>query len=282
MVFDKFPPNRLFIRGGSLVCALFKIFHQEDHKSRDIDLIALMSESEVQALYPACELKGPPGSKTLTLHFDNDLKIDISLFHMLPGEDYLTALTRYSKKLDFRVNAIFARLLPGDQAILDENVIDPLGGVEDIKNRLLEFVDPDQSANIFMSEPLRYSRAVRMVNHYNMHYSDSLRIQVANSKKLIAGYLLKQRDLGRITNNKLCDEFYAFAYYFRDITRLYKLLADYGLYYILTAARDNLLWARQVAAAPVEQCSQHGLFAGRVEAVGGGLLEKRLVSSLNR
>ena len=87
-----------------------------------------------------------------------------------------------SMRRDVTMNAMAIKLLPGEQSAGGLNpldIIDPHGGLEDIKNKKLRLVDKE----LFLEDPLRFYRVMQFVARFEMTPDDELN-QVCKTMEL--------------------------------------------------------------------------------------------------
>lgn len=124
------------------------------------------------------------GVARVILSNEDNKKIVID-FCKMKGKDIYEDLS----KRDFTINAIAVKVEDGE--IDFDSVIDPYGGIEDIKKGVINIVD----ANVFEQDPIRMLRAVRFMTELNFDISDkTLKIIKKNS------YRIKDASGERISN----------------------------------------------------------------------------------
>lgn len=94
---------------------------------------------------------------------DNMEKPDIYI-HKIEGKD----IYEYLSKKDFTINALAVKIQNGK--IDFNNVIDPYGGLEDIKNKIIREINE----NIFDKDPMGMLRVVRLMAQLNFDISDKI------------------------------------------------------------------------------------------------------------
>lgn len=99
----------------------------------------------------------------VTVNNENNKKTIIN-FYNIKGKDIYEDLS----KRDFTINSLAVKIEKGK---IDFNyVIDPYGGIEDLKNRVIREVDE----KVFIEDPVRMLRAVRFMSQLGFDISDEM------------------------------------------------------------------------------------------------------------
>src|SRR5690606_29314881 len=98
---------------------------------------------------------------------------------------------------DFTINAIAQRLPPGDAEMgADAGLVDPFGGVRDIRARLLRHVGP-----AFVEDPLRVLRAARFMARFA-----PLGFRVAGETMALMRQMVAGGELAELTPERVWQE----------------------------------------------------------------------------
>lgn len=145
--------------------------------SDDIDIAAALSTDEIKKAASACNFKVVAEYKrtgTVVL-FDGERKYEYTRFrtdrydgggkHTPDNTDFTDDITLDAKRRDFKCNAVYYDIKKGE-------IVDPLGGVKDIKNKILDtVVEPEK---VFMSDGLRLMRLCRFAAELNFTPTDGV------------------------------------------------------------------------------------------------------------
>lgn len=133
-----------YLVGG---CVRDFLLNKESH---DFDLTTSCNINHLRTIFRKDFIINRNGIKhnTLTIHFD-DMNIEITSFRHIENEEN----TLYSDAIhrDFTINSIY----------FDEKIIDPVNGIEDLKNKIIRSVNPKLA---FQEDPLRILRALRFAS----------------------------------------------------------------------------------------------------------------------
>ncbi len=132
------------------------------------------------------------------------------------------------KQRDFTINAMAI-----DLDNLSE-VIDPLGGQDDLTNANLRLCNP----NSLLSDPLRVLRAVRMIRRFGLGINSEITEQLRVATK----------ELNRISGERIRDELLK-CLALPDLSVTYNLLGQFGIFFQLLY-RVNILGVSPKTAAP--------------------------------
>ena len=254
-------PSPLYVVGGYVRNYLIS-----GTSSDDIDIAANMSTVEIKKAADVCGFKVVAEYKhtgTAVL-FDGERKYEYTRFrtdkydgggkHTPENTDFTDDITLDAKRRDFKCNAVYYDIKKGE-------IVDPLGGVEDIKNKILDtVVDPE---GVFCSDGLRLMRLCRFAAELNFTPTDGVlkgakeyaenirdiapeRIYDELKKILVADKKYPFSDTkGHYTGVKILDEIGVFDILFPEIAagRGMNQRADYHNYDVLEHTFRTLLYA---------------------------------------
>lgn len=145
--------------------------------SDDIDIAAIMSTAEIKKAASGCGFKIVAEYKRTgtAVIFDGERKYEYTRFrtdrydgsgkHTPETTDFTDDITLDAKRRDFKCNAVYYDIKKGE-------IVDPLGGVKDIKNKILDtVVEPEK---VFMSDGLRLMRLCRFAAELNFTPTDGV------------------------------------------------------------------------------------------------------------
>ena len=234
--------------------------------SDDIDIAASVSTEEIVKAANACGFKVVAEYKrtgTVVL-FDGERKYEYTRFrtdkydgggkHTPKSADFTDDIIIDAKRRDFKCNAVYYDIKKGE-------IVDPLGGVKDIKNKILDtVVEPE---GVFCSDGLRLMRLCRFAAELNFTPTDGVlkgakeyaenicdiapeRIYDELKKILVADKKYPFSDpKGHYTGVKILDEIGVFDILFPEISagRGMNQRADYHNYDVLEHTFRTLLYA---------------------------------------
>lgn len=157
-------PIHLYAVGG-----VVRNFLIDGSMSKDIDLAAAISIEDIKPILFDCGFKVVAEYKrTGTIVFtDGNTRAEFTTFrkerysggsHVPIETEFTSDIVEDALRRDFKCNAVY-------YDIKDEKIVDVLGGVEDIKARILDTVtDPDK---VFSSDGLRLMRLARFAGELN-------------------------------------------------------------------------------------------------------------------
>lgn len=127
-------------------------------ESHDFDLTTSCHIDHLRSIFRKDCIINRNGIKhnTITIHFD-DMNVEITSFRHEESEEnslYSDAMHR-----DFTINSIY----------FDEEIIDPVNGVEDLNNKLIRSVNPKLT---IQEDPLRILRALRFASTLNFEIEE--------------------------------------------------------------------------------------------------------------
>lgn len=174
-------------------------------ESVDLDIITNATPKDLSEIFKEdiCNFKGY-GSLKLTI--DNQI-IDITTFRReldyqngRPIIEYTTSLEEDLKRRDFLINTLVM-----DK---DENIIDLLGGREDLKNKIIRTVMEEEKE--LTEDPNRILRALRFMTVLDFKLSDTLKEFIINNKILIKtiSQVKKKEELDKIFKSDNIDKFF--------------------------------------------------------------------------
>ena len=170
-------------------------------ESDDVDICTSATPKELKDIFASAILpKEEYGSVTL---FYNNVRFEITTFrsenkyinNRIPGEiEYIDDLMKDLKRRDFTVNTV----------CLDKNLeyIDLLGGIDDIKSRIIKTViSADESMQI---DSLRILRAIRFATILDFDLDDELKRAIKRHGDLLTNlsYFRKKSELDKIFNSQ--------------------------------------------------------------------------------
>ena len=168
----------LYLVGGSIRDALIGRFN----KFSDLDFTTnAHPEHMLKFLKPWADTLWDTGIEfgTVSLSKKGCRPIEITTFRTdnydqisrNPNVNFGNSLIEDLVRRDFTINSIAAKILPNVPNNINE-LIDPLGGLEDIKNKIID--TPSMPESSFNDDPLRMLRAARLVSQLGFEVSKSV------------------------------------------------------------------------------------------------------------
>ncbi len=145
-------------------------------ENKDYDLTTNMPLSKLKEMLPALTIMKENSHRNTGVIRTNNYDIEFSSFRG-------TTLKEDLENRDFKMNAL--------AATISGNIIDYVGGVEDIKNKKVSLVK--ESGEGLEQDPLRILRALRQADKYNFKIDSNLKDQL-----LLKAHLLKNVSKERI------------------------------------------------------------------------------------
>lgn len=186
---------------------------------KDIDLVVDIKEDDIIKI-----LKSKISNKIVVLgdkdkliriiDGENNINIDITKMKGVTIEDDL-------RKRDFTINSLALDILDLDD-FTKEKIIDPVGGIQDIQNKVVKHVYKDA----FDDDPIRMLRAVRLMSDLQFDLDDSTKHLIKSGKKRLRdmpGERLTQ-ELFKILENK--KTYYYFKYMDQEINILKEIFPE--------------------------------------------------------
>jgi tRNA nucleotidyltransferase (CCA-adding enzyme) len=124
-----------------------------------------LKEKTVDIALPRMEKSTGPGHKDFAVEYD----------HHIPVEQDLG-------RRDFTVNAIALRIQNTKSKIQDHDLIDPYGGIDDVRNKLIRMVNPEA----FKDDPLRMMRACQFAARLGFSIEQKTFKAIKKNAKLIS------------------------------------------------------------------------------------------------
>ena len=165
-------PSALYAVGGYV-----RNFLINEMRSDDIDIAATMSTEEIKKAANSCGFKVVAEYKRTgtAVIFDGERKYEYTRFrtdrydgggkHKPTGTEFTDDITLDAKRRDFKCNAVYYDIKKGE-------IVDPLGGVADIKDKVLDTVAPPEK--VFCSDGLRLMRLCRFAAELNFTPADGV------------------------------------------------------------------------------------------------------------
>lgn len=165
-------PSPLYAVGGYV-----RNFLINETPSDDIDIAAGLNTEEIVKAAGACGFKVVAEYKRTgtVVIFDGERKYEYTRFrtdsyarggsHEPIETEFTDDITLDAKRRDFKCNAVYYDIKQGE-------IVDPLGGVTDIKNKMLDTVVEPKA--VFMSDGLRLMRLCRFAAELNFTPTDSV------------------------------------------------------------------------------------------------------------
>lgn len=169
-------------------------------ESSDIDITTNASPKEIARIFDLSQDDdfGCINIKT------SEYNIDITTFrkeanyigHKPKKVSYVKSLVTDLKRRDFTINAICMTS--------DEEIIDPLNGVEDLKRGIIRVIGNIKKK--FTEDPIRMLRAIRFSIVYDLKINDDELIFIINNRNLLKNisYTRKKEEIGKMLTSKNC------------------------------------------------------------------------------
>lgn len=176
----------LFFVGGSIRNVLINHFHSTDLPIKDFDLMILgLNDSimrEIIQTYPNFKKEQQGHAFGVYIYYSNSVMFELALARkdVQSGVSHkdITVDTNNISLLDdairreSRMNSIYMDF--------EYNIIDPLNGIEDIKEGVIH-----HNSNAFSEDPLRSLRACRQAGQFNFSISEETLTEIKKTKKQI-------------------------------------------------------------------------------------------------
>jgi tRNA nucleotidyltransferase/poly(A) polymerase len=206
--------GNVYLIGGIVRDKLYNLYHNKNKKSKDYDII--VTNIELEKVLSILEKFGK--TKQVGKHFGvikfnyQEMEFDIAL----PRKEKSTGISY--KDFDIECNEtipliedVFRRdatinsialsvssmkdLFCNDKDFLEKNIVDYVGGVNDIKNKYWKGIKPDER---FAEDPTRMMRAIRQCSQLDFEIYPETRDAIIKNKHLIQNIL--DVSCSRITN----------------------------------------------------------------------------------
>ena len=166
----------------------------------DVDIATNALPSELIKIFPNAKTDEKYGSLKFSLKTFN---FDLTTFRKETYTkekleiNYINNIKEDALRRDFTINAIYMDI--------DGNIIDPLGGLNDLKNKILKIIGEPKIR--FEEDPLRILRTIRFKTNLNFKIDKNTNDAIINKQNLLkkVSYFRKKEELNKIfiSENKL-------------------------------------------------------------------------------